>query len=105
METQYDTPVTRQKVAEDFRTLVHDAEELLKASAHDVTEKAGEARSRLTDALERAKHACLHLEQSAVAAGKTAAHDAEEAIRQRPYQSIGMACAVGFLLGVLLTRR
>lgn len=89
------------RLVSDLKTVAHDAEDLLKASAGEVTEKAREARARLTAALERAKDACERLEEKAVAGAKAT----DKVIRDHPYQSIGLAFGIGVLIGVLVTRK
>ena len=89
------------RLVRDLKTVAHDAEDLIKASAGDVSEKAHEARARLTVALERAKDACKRLEEKAVAGAKAT----DKVIREHPYQSIGIAFGVGVLIGVLVTRK
>ncbi len=98
-QSQGDPP--GEKVKEDLRTLVHDAEDLLKATAGDMSEKAKEARSRLNAALDRAKETCRRLEEKTVAAAKAT----DKVIREHPYESIGVAFAAGLLIGVLVARR
>ena len=106
METHFDsmqpeTGVSREKIKEDLRTLMHDAEALLKATASDMSDKAREARARLGEALEKAKATCLRMEEKTVAAAKAT----DKVIREHPYQSIGIAFGVGLLLGVLVARK
>lgn len=93
--------VSTDRLVSDLKTVAHDAEDLLKASAGEVTEKAREARAQLTAALERAKDACQRLEEKAVAGAKAT----DKVIREHPYQSIGVAFGIGILIGVLVTRR
>ena len=93
--------LSREKVKEDLRTLVRDAEELLKATAGDMSDKAKEARSRLSEALDRARTTCHRLEERTVAAAKAT----DKVIRDHPYESIGVAFGIGLLIGVLVTRR
>jgi len=93
--------VSRERVKEDLRVLVRDAEELLKATAGDVSEKAKEARSRLKETLEQAKVTCSRLQDRTVAAAKAT----DKVIREHPYESIGAAFGVGLLIGVLVSRR
>ena len=80
-----------ERLVSDLKTVAHDAEDLLKASAGEVSEKAREARAQLTAALERAKEACGSLQEKAVAGAKAT----DKAIRDHPYQSIGIAFGIG----------
>ena len=51
------------KLASDLKAVVHDAEELLKATAGQAGEKLTELRGRLGTALESAKGTCHRLEE------------------------------------------
>ena len=88
----------------DLKTLARHTEDLLKATAHDVSDQAREARSRVTAALERAKVTCTVLQEQAVATAKAARRYTDLAIRAHPYDSIGVAFGVGLLMGVLVIR-
>jgi ElaB/YqjD/DUF883 family membrane-anchored ribosome-binding protein len=107
METNYEnlekahSSVARERVMDDLHTLTRDAEDLLKATAGDVSEKAKETRARLTAALERAKVTYRKWQDQTVAAAKKA----DVVIRDHPYESIGVAFGVGLLIGVLVGRR
>ena len=97
--------MARERVLADLRALAHDSEELLKATAGDVSEKAREARARLSTALDRTKNTITELQHQAVAGVKAAAHKTDTVIREHPYESIGVALGVGLLIGVLVTRK
>lgn len=97
--------IARERVLEDLRTLARDSEDLLKATAGDVSEKAREARTRLTAALERTKVTCDELQEQTVEQARAAAKKADSIIRQHPYESIGFAFGVGVLFGLVLARR
>ena len=111
METNFETiekshgAIARERVRADLETLTRDAEDLLKATAGDVSEKAKEARSRVAAALERAKTTCTHLQEQTVATAKAAAKKADTVIREHPYESIGVAFGIGLLLGVVVARK
>jgi len=93
--------IATEKLVHDLKTVAHDTEELLKASAGEVSDKAREARARLTAAVERAKESCARLQEKAVESAKAA----DKVVREHPYQSIGIAFGVGLLIGVLVTRK
>jgi ElaB/YqjD/DUF883 family membrane-anchored ribosome-binding protein len=93
--------VSTEKLVSDLKTVARDTEELLKASAGEVSDKAREARARLAAAVERAKESCERLQEKAVAGAKAT----DKAIREHPYQSIGVAFGIGLLIGVLVTRK
>lgn len=89
------------KLAEDLKVLVHDGEQLLKASAGDLSEKGKEARAKLAAAVESAKTVCADLREKAKAGVKAT----DEAIREHPYPALGLAFCLGLLIGVLVRRR
>ena len=60
----------------------------------------GELRAKLEAAVEKAKAVCERLEQKTVEAAKVT----DKAIREHPYESIGIAFGVGLLVGLVATR-
>jgi ElaB/YqjD/DUF883 family membrane-anchored ribosome-binding protein len=104
MEHTHST-LARARVMADLKSLVRDSEDLLRATAGDVSEKAKEARSRVTAALERAKATCEDLQEQTAATARAAARTADTTIREHPYESLGVAFGVGLLIGVLVTRK
>ena len=111
METNYEaieqahSAISRERVLTDLKNLTRDAEDLVKATAGDVSEKAREARTRISAALERARATCTQLQEQTVAKAKAAAQKADTVIRDHPYESIGVAFGVGLLLGVVVGRK
>jgi ElaB/YqjD/DUF883 family membrane-anchored ribosome-binding protein len=90
-----------EKLIRDFKVVLQDAEDLIKATAGDIEDKTREARAKLAGALVVAKETCNKLEET-VAAGARATNDI---VREHPYESIGIAFGVGLLAGILLKRR
>lgn len=69
------------------------------AATSDVAgEKVGEARKRLAAALERSKEIYGQVHEKAAEGVKAADH----AVRENPYQVIGIALGVGVLVGYLI---
>ncbi len=95
------TEVQTERLVKDLKTVARDAEDLIKATAGDVGEKARDARARLTATLETAKESLHALQEKAIASAKAA----DKSIREHPYQSIGVAFGLGVLIGVLVNRR
>jgi len=99
------TEANAEKVLSDLRTLAHEADELLKATVGQagdkVNDRVNEVRSRLARTLDSAKATCHQLEEKAIAGAKAT----DRAIREHPYESLGVAFGVGLLIGVLVARR
>jgi ElaB/YqjD/DUF883 family membrane-anchored ribosome-binding protein len=85
----------------DMGTLAEDARSLMTATADVAGEKVAEARKRVADALESAKEIAGRVRDQAA----DYASAADEAVREKPYQAIGIALGVGALLGYLISRR
>jgi ElaB/YqjD/DUF883 family membrane-anchored ribosome-binding protein len=62
--------------------------------------ETGELHARLAATIEKAKDVCETLEQKTVAAAKAT----DKAVREHPYQALGIAFGVGVLIGVLVAR-
>ena len=60
----------------------------------------GELRAKLVAAIEKAKDVCDRLQEQTVAAAKAS----DKAVREHPYQSVGIAFGVGLLVGLLVGR-
>ena len=85
----------------DLGTLAEDAKALLSATADVAEDKVVAARARLSAALERGREAWGTVRVRAVQGAKAT----DKAIRNHPYQAIGIAMGAAALLGFLLTRR
>ena len=85
----------------DLGTLAEDARALMAATADVAGEKVGEARKRLAAALENGKEIYGRVRDKAVEGVKAT----DQAVRENPYQAIGIAFGVGALIGFLVARR
>jgi ElaB/YqjD/DUF883 family membrane-anchored ribosome-binding protein len=97
--------MARERVLADLRSLARDTEDLLKVTAGDVSQKGRELRARLARSLQRAKETGARLQEQTVASAKAAAKMADTVVRDHPYQAIGVAFALGVLIGALVKRR
>jgi ElaB/YqjD/DUF883 family membrane-anchored ribosome-binding protein len=95
------THVVASEFAEPAEHLVEDTQELLAVTAHVAEEKVMEARKRLAAAIETGKKAWNSVQASAVSGTKAT----DRAVREHPYQTIGIAFGVGMLVGILARRR
>jgi ElaB/YqjD/DUF883 family membrane-anchored ribosome-binding protein len=90
-----------QAIHNDMGTLAEDARALMAATADVAGEKVADARKRLAAALDNAKDIAGRVRDKAV----EGAQAADEAVREHPYQAIGIAFGVGALIGYLASRR
>jgi ElaB/YqjD/DUF883 family membrane-anchored ribosome-binding protein len=89
------------KSGNDMGTLAEDARALMAATADVAGEKVGEARKRLAAALDSGKELYGRVRDKAVEGAKAT----DEAVREHPYQAMGVAFGIGVLIGVLVNRR
>lgn len=89
------------KVVDDLKTLGHDADRLVKATAGDAKDGLIDARARLDKAIVSARRTCEQAKQKV----REGIKDADEPVRQKPYQSIGLAFGAGLLIGALVVWR
>jgi ElaB/YqjD/DUF883 family membrane-anchored ribosome-binding protein len=97
--------VTKAKLLEDLRTVFADVEELLKATASQTGERITAARAKAEESLKVAKARMAEVQAAVVAQTKVAAKAADDYVRANPWQAVGISAAVGFLFGMLITRR
>lgn len=105
MNTASSTHVAKDRLIKDFHNVITDAEELLKATATQTGERVSTARQHVEESLRETKERLSELQDDVVARSKAAARHTDEYVHEHPWQSIGIGAAVGFLLGMLISRR
>ena len=78
---------------------------MLRATASQAGEKVAAARERIQASLSSAKVKLNDAERVAVAKAKEAAKATDDYVQDNPWQAVGIAAGVGFLLGLLIGRR
>jgi ElaB/YqjD/DUF883 family membrane-anchored ribosome-binding protein len=96
---------THPTVSDAAGQLVDDAQALLAATSDIAEEKVIAARKRLSEAVKSGRETLEDLKDRAIARAKAGAKATDEAIRENPYQAVGIALGVGVLLGYFLGRR
>jgi ElaB/YqjD/DUF883 family membrane-anchored ribosome-binding protein len=97
--------VSREKLATDLRVVVADAEELLRATAGQMGEKAVIARERIQESLRVAKDKLSRAEEVVIDKTKAAARATDDYVHDHPWGAVGIAAAVGLVIGMLISRR
>ena len=100
-----DNPANRDKLVQDMRTVISDAEDLLRATANQAGEKIAVARERIQDSLHQAKVKLAEAEAVVSQRAKQAARYTDDYVHENPWSAIGVAAAIGLLLGLLMSRR
>ena len=96
---------SKQKLIDDMKIVVADAEEILRATAGVAGEKMAELRERIG---ERVRDAKLRIEDAEVALvdrTKAAARATDDFVNDNPWRAVGIAAGVGLMLGIIVGRR
>ena len=96
--------VSKEKLMQDMRVVVADAEELLRATAGQAGEKISAARERIQENLAAAKERLAAAQESMVAKTKQAAKATDEYVHENPWRAVGIAAGVGLVVGMLISR-
>jgi len=96
---------SRDKLVADFKVVLADAEELLKATASQSGEKVAGLRTKLEDNVRSARMRIAEAQQGVTDRTKVAAQATDTYVREHPWQSIGIAAAAGAVVGMLINRR
>jgi ElaB/YqjD/DUF883 family membrane-anchored ribosome-binding protein len=95
----------RDKLMASMKNVIADAEELLRATAGQAGEKAQAARVRVEGSLRQARLKLADSEEAARRQARAAAQAADEYVHENPWTALGLAAAVGVIVGVLIARR
>jgi len=91
----------KDKLAADFGTIIESTEKLLQATASEADERVTAARARVQESIRAAKQKIAAVEDLAV--GRAKAADAWT--QEHRWTAVGVAAAVGALVGMLISRR
>lgn len=97
--------VSKEKLVQDFRLVIADAEELLRATATQAGEKVAAARERIQDRLHTAKIKLAEAEEAVLIRTREAARVTDEFVHDKPWYAVGIAAGVGLIVGMLIGRR
>ncbi len=100
-----ETAVTKDKLVQDLKIVISDAEDLLRATASQAGEKAAAAREKIQDSLHRVKIKLAEAEDIMIDKTKQAARATDDYVHDNPWRAVGIAAGVGLLIGLLIGRR
>ena len=96
--------VDKEKLMQDFRAVLADTEELLRATAGQAGEKAAVVRERIQESLAAAKVRLAAAEEVVAAKAKEAANATDEYVHENPWKAVGIGVGVGLIVGMLISR-
>lgn len=93
------------QLMDDLRSVVSDAEALLKATAGMAGDQVEAARERAQDSLKAARARMGDLQDDVLEQARDAVESTDRYVRESPWAAVGVAAGVAFVLGVLVGRR
>jgi ElaB/YqjD/DUF883 family membrane-anchored ribosome-binding protein len=92
-------------IMSDLQAALDDTEAVLKDLADEGSAVSESVRDRISANLKGVKAKLQETEALVTDKAKEAARVTDEYVRENPWQTIGIAAGVGFLLGLLVSRR
>ena len=99
-----ESAVTKDKLVQDLKIVITDAEELLRATASQAGEKAAQARERIQESLRRAKVQLAEVQDVMIDRTRQAARVTDQYVHENPWRAVGVAAGIGLLIGLLIRR-
>ncbi len=95
----------QQQVVSDIKAAISDAEDMLSATADQAGGKVAELRARIQERLKAAKARLADAEDVLLAKTRAAARATDAYVHESPWTAVGVAAAVGLLVGLIIGRR
>lgn len=96
---------SRDALVKDFTEVLSEADALLKQATKESGEKANDLRAQVETKLRAAKLKLMDMQDDALDRAKATARATDEYVRDNPWQALGLAAALGVLVGLLMSRR
>ena len=96
---------SKDKLMDDLRLVVADAEELLRVTANQAGEGAAAARARIQESLQVVQARMATAEDDLIEHARVAAKVTDQYVHDNPWQAIGISACVGAVVGMLIARR
>jgi ElaB/YqjD/DUF883 family membrane-anchored ribosome-binding protein len=104
MEKLFDE-FTKEQLIADFKTVVADAEALLKATANHGGDELAEVRAKAEESLRVVKARMTESQAALLDRTKEAAKATDAYVHENPWKAVGIAVGVGLVVGLLSGRR
>jgi ElaB/YqjD/DUF883 family membrane-anchored ribosome-binding protein len=99
------TQASADQLIEDLQTVVEDAEALLSATAGQAGERIAQVRARAEETLRIVRNRMTAAQEEVTRRAREALGDADDYVHENPWQALGIAAGVAFLIGLLAGRR
>jgi ElaB/YqjD/DUF883 family membrane-anchored ribosome-binding protein len=90
---------------EDLQSVLEDAEALLSATAGQAGERIQQVRERAEETVRAVRDRLTAAQENLTRRAREAIGEADDYVRENPWQAIGITAGVAFLVGLLAGRR
>jgi ElaB/YqjD/DUF883 family membrane-anchored ribosome-binding protein len=105
MQTVDEFNLARNRMTGDIKTVIADSEDLLKAAANVSGEGFAVAREKFEEKIRNAKTRLEDAAQPAIDKARETAAATDQLVHENPWATIGVAAAVGLVIGFLVAKR
>jgi ElaB/YqjD/DUF883 family membrane-anchored ribosome-binding protein len=95
----------RDRLLEDLRLVIKDAEDLLRSTGQQVDEGYRLARARFESTLSGARSNLTTLEERVADGARDALETTQQYVKENPWQAVGIGALTGLAIGLLIGRR
>lgn len=96
--------ISTDKLLDDLKAVVTDAEDLLRATAGQAGDKMSATRARVEESVRAARKRMNEMQDDVLEQTKEMADEADAYVRKNPWQAVGIAAAAGIIVGLMLRR-
>ncbi len=97
--------VSSEDLISEVKSGLRQVEEMLKEAASTTGDKATELRANAMAGLKRARDTLADVQDTVMERGKAAARATDDYVHDNPWRALGVAIAVGVVIGLIVTRR
>ena len=99
------TQASAEQLMDDLHTVLEDAEALLSATAGQAGERIQQVRARAEETVRAARDRLAATQEEVTRRAREAVGEADDYVRENPWQAVGITAGVAFLIGLLAGRR
>jgi ElaB/YqjD/DUF883 family membrane-anchored ribosome-binding protein len=99
------TQASAEQLMDDLQTVLEDAEALLSATAGQAGERVQQVRAQAEETVRAVRDRLAAAQDEVTRRAREALDNADEYVRENPWQALGVTAGVAFLIGLLAGRR
>jgi ElaB protein len=98
-------PEAREKLIDDLKSMMQDAQDLLQKKGQQASSGYESARDKFQSTWRDAKSNLGNAQEKVYSSSKDAMDNADRYVQENPWQAVGIGAAAGLVLGLLLGRK